>query len=465
MNPFTIEFSAATCGAGKSQWAVETMARVPGRYVYAVDRVEEFAARRKRILDAAPPGAQIEIITLSRADGDAVTRDFPFWIETLAAHPHAILMVTHEATKRVDHTPVERREYTLIVDEDLKLWSSGTIELPVSAPLMASLYDLDPIDDHFAQLTRKADGPSLRDVIADDLARPLTALHDRADRLGVIVNLTSWDDLTDRQRLTWFTVFDLQEFRHYERVVVLANAFTELLTYRLARTLAPTIQWQAIEIGRREEWKPRDLTIRYVAADHTISTTWLKSAEGQIALRAWGDWVRSTVDPTEHYWASNKAFASSLNLPGIGISPKIAGSNAFRSLTQSSIAYAAKASQVEARVFAALTGGAVTADDVRRDREFEDLIQIVFRSSLRVPGDDRPVTVNVYDTEQAEFLAAYFRSSGLPFRVTVEHHDLGIRRTPRTVGRPRGRVSGKAMTQAERAAAYRARKRADRKAA
>ena len=74
--------------------------------------------------------------------------------------------------------------------------------------------------------------------------------------------------------------------------------------------------------------------------------------------------------------------------------PKIAGSNKYRSLTQCSVLYSAKASDAENKVFAAMTGGLLDYEAVRRDREFEDLIQIVFRSSLRMPDDVRPVTAN-----------------------------------------------------------------------
>ncbi|REJ46832.1 MAG: hypothetical protein DWQ53_09740 [Microcystis flos-aquae DF17] len=454
-------YSSALCGAGKTQWAVVMMATTASRYIYAIDRVEEFDTRRQRILDAAPSGAKIEIINLSRQHGNHVSRDFPSFIETYSdrSYPHVVILVTHECLKRVDHALVKGNGWTLIVDEDLKPWSSGTIELPVSASLLSRIYDLEPIAESYSKLKLTADGPGLHDIMADDLARPLAALHDRVQRLGVAVNLTSWAELDERQRMTWFSVFDLRELRHYDAVYFLANSFERLLTYKLSRTLYPEIDWAPIEISRPEAWKARELTIKYAVADHVASTNWLDSTEGHAALRCWADWVKSSVTRELHYFTGNLAFLGVLRLPGRLIMPKVAGMNDLDHLTECSILYAAKASKAEAGVFAALTGGAITPADVQRDREYEDLVQIVFRSSLRVPSDDRPVTVRLYDKEQAQFLADFFASSGLPFRVKVEHEDIGIVRVRRQPGRP---VTGKAKSQAERAAAYRARKRADR---
>lgn len=85
-------------------------------------------------------------------------------------------------------------------------------------------------------------------------------------------------------------------------------------------------------------------------------------------------------------------------------------------------------------MFADLAGNQITREDVRRDREFEDLIQIVFRSSLRKPESTETVTLNVYDSEQAEFIRDYFEAACFPFAISLNHHDIGARKTVRKRG-------------------------------
>ena len=141
------------------------------------------------------------------------------------------------------------------------------------------------------------------------------------------------------------------------------------------------------------------------------------------------------------------------------VSPKIAGSNEYRFLTECSVLYSAKASDAENKVFAAMTCGLLDYEAVRRDHEFEDLIQIVFRSSLRMPDDVRPVTVTVYDKEQATFLADYFKSAGFPFRTSLWFIDLGLTYTKAKPG-PKPDPLKPPKSAAQRAADYRARKAA-----
>ena len=118
-----------------------------------------------------------------------------------------------------------------------------------------------------------------------------------------------------------------------------------------------------------------------------------------------------------------------------------------------------RASDAENKVFAAMTCGLLDHEAVRRDREYEDLIQIVFRSSLRMPDDVRPVTVTVYDKEQATFLADYFKAAGFPFRTSLDFIDLGLTHTKAKPG-PKPDPLKPPKSAAQRAADYRARKAA-----
>lgn len=95
---------------------------------------------------------------------------------------------------------------------------------------------------------------------------------------------------------------------------------------------------------------------------------------GVVARQRRGVPLRENATAEQHYCAANKR-RGDLKLPGEQVSPKIAGSNKYRFLTERSVLYSAKASDAENKVFAAMTGGLLNYEAVRRDREFEDLIQ------------------------------------------------------------------------------------------
>jgi len=368
-----------------------------------------------------------------------------------------VVIITHEAMKIVDHSVVEGLGWSIIVDEDPKIWCSASFDLGASSPFWLANYTLEPFAVGYSTIHAKADAPSWRALMADDLTRPMAAFHNRIKRAGAVVNLERWEELERRQRLTYYALWDVTELAVYDRAVILANSFDSLVTFRLIRSVHPKVNLQPMDIGSNHVWKRRGLTINYMAEDHVAGSTFFETTEaGRRAVDEWSAWVRKNVSEKDHYWAANKK-RGDLKLPGKQVSPKIAGSNEYRDMTQCSVLYSAKANGSEEAVFAAMTNGLIDRDAVRRDREFEDLIQIVFRSSLRMHDDTRPVTVTVYDKEQATFLKAYFDAAGFPFCTTLNFIDLGLTRQKQTPGRKPDPLKPP-KTAAQRAADYRARK-------
>lgn len=460
----TYYYSSAKCGSGKTFWALNRMALEPGRYVYAVDRVDEFDVRASRIREIAGSTLHFRcphVVTLASREGDIVGRDFPNALDEHANTRHVIIIITHEALKRVSHLNAEGGDWELIIDEDPKLWSGQRLKVGVSKPFWQANYNLTDDTPGCSRVTHKADAATFLSVMSDDLTKSVAALHDRIRKNKVVVNLDAakgWDGVGDKGELVFYMVWDITELAVYSRVTFLANAFDHLISYRLIRSEFPGITMEPIETGVGVVWQERDLTINFVAENHQAGSYFFEeTADGRKAVREWCAWVRRTTQHENAYWTSNK-LRGDLGLPGISISPKIAGSNALRDRTQCSVLYSAKASQSENEVFASLTNGEVGADEVRRDREFEDLVQIIFRSSLRMPNDPRPVIINVYDREQAEFLESYFTEAGFPFRIRLAFHDLGLKYERQRRG-PKVSPDKPPKTAAERSRACRARKR------
>lgn len=154
--------------------------------------------------------------------------------------------------KLVDHEAVQNQGWSIIIDEDPKIWSHASFDVCASKPFWSATYNLEPFMEGYSTITPKADAPTWREVMADDLTRPFAAFHARLNRGPVIVNLSSWDDLSQRKQLAYFSVWDVRELAVYDRVTFLANSFDKLITFRLIQALYPEIAMQAIQIGRQQ---------------------------------------------------------------------------------------------------------------------------------------------------------------------------------------------------------------------
>lgn len=156
-------------------------------------------------------------------------------------------------------------------------------------------------------------------------------------------------------------------------------------------------------------------------------------------------------------------------VPGCVLSPRQAGSNDWQHVHCVTSIYSSKPNGFERHLFETI---GVSADEVRRAREYEDLLQFVFRSSIRDPNSSETVEVRVYDIAQAEFLARFFADdpNGYVDVTVYPITDAGVL----TVQRPRsgrktrpGNLSadGRLLPKAVRQAAYRERLKAEKLAA
>jgi hypothetical protein len=115
--------------------------------------------------------------------------------------------------------------------------------------------------------------------------------------------------------------------------------------------------------------------------------------------------------------------------------------------SQGSFIYSAKPRPADARMFELLD---ITEEMVIRAREYEDLIQMFGRCSIRNPDDDREVTFRVFSREQATTIAEHYAQS--PHTFELRHVDLCL---PGQSGGEAGRptANGRTLTNQERAKA------------
>lgn len=101
-------------------------------------------------------------------------------------------------------------------------------------------------------------------------------------------------------------------------------------------------------------------------------------------------------------------------------------------MTDATMIYTAKPDAVERSIFADL---GIDPEVIREERELECIIQFAARLSVRDPASAEPLEINVYDIEQAEWLARYFSTSNY-LTIEVLPIDLGFMDYKRPRSRP-----------------------------
>ncbi|AXB77877.1 hypothetical protein [Novosphingobium sp. P6W] len=421
------------------------MGSAPGLYVYAVDRREVMATRSRLIAAAAarvgitPPIIRVIKSALDRFDEEGtltVRQDIARVPNELQFARHVVIIITHEALKSADWSSFAG--WHLVVDEIPNLWDHELRRTPAHAAHFQAHYGLERVvGTSFSIVSAKPNAPSLADYQNDATASTWANFHKRiTSGHGVYVNIHDWREMALRNATwSWYSVWDIHELASFSEVWIVGNAFEHSVTYGLITALFCTpanpehqVTFESLPTTvTAHEWAKRSVRIRYFAKDHNAgSFLWHDDASPyKDAQHRWADWIAANSDDDNHYWTANLRHVTAWKgkIPGQAISPKIAGSNEYRDLTTVSVCYSAKGNPAE---ISALKLFGITPAMVTRSREMEDLIQIVFRSSLRVADDTRPVDIRVYDLSQAEFLKSYFEVAGFPFEVDLEHVDIGL---------------------------------------
>jgi hypothetical protein len=453
-----INYSEDRCGAGKTRFACRMMAAQPGLWVYAIDRRDEVGARETVIREfAMEHGTQPVIrhafsqergmIRVHQAIADAA--------DGFRIYGHCILFVMHEGLKMSDLSAFTG--WRIVIDEIPNVWDSASVCTPSLHHQLQACYRLAEPKAGWSRVIVKPDAPSVSDLVRDDTMAPWALFHRRAKgRQGVYANLHDWADSVDGRQWQWYTLWNPLELEAFDDAWIIGNCFTQTVTFKLlSEFYGDRIEFVPFSIGAGATWERRKLTLRYFTSSHVAGSGFWSRAEGKECVRRWADWVRANSQDERHYWTANedqlKTFRYSL--PGDWCSPKIAGSNAFRDYHLCSILYTAKYNPKDD---AALVQFGITPDEIVRSREYEDLIQIAFRSSLRLPHSVEPVEIRLYDMTQAEFLRDYLLSAGFDLDVELIFEDIGINGIVRGTG---GRKSETAGLTEDELALYRERKK------
>jgi hypothetical protein len=207
---------------------------------------------------------------------------------------------------------------------------------------------------------------------------------------------------------------------------MLGNDLMKSVTARCWLEHWPEFSWTPLSSSSRA-FLPRTVTITYFAEEHRASRSLFGSKQGQENLKKVADWLSTRGIAEDLIWTCNNDDQPLLEtlMPGTWLRPKKAGSNSYSAYTNVAALYSAKPCDSLRAVMERLR---LKPDWHTETAEFETILQFVCRGSIRVPNDQRPFRIFVYDRHQAEYLHRYFSAyqCGSVYWASLEFENLGF---------------------------------------
>jgi len=418
----------------------------PARYLLAAPRtalLDEHADFLKEQVGERRIPIRIEVVHADQGMPD-VPRRIADACQRLSQDAHAILLVTHEALLSIDLSPFvgDESPWHARVDEIPDALASGTFKAPASAQYLGQVYNLaSTYAEGWWRATLKPDAPAPSALMADTHLRDLVAFDKRARSHqggGVLVNVGDWRDATLKGRtVQWYSAWTPAALKGFASVEIAgANFETSLCGLASQRLDGNRIAYveQRLGAGQRES-KPT-VVLRYFTHGHTGSTAWWADGPGKQHLNSVLRHLMTVYDLG--YYSGNecvrKYFECWLS-HAEAVRPKQAGTNGLIHHTTCALIYSAKAQTADEPIRTAL---GFTADEIKRARETEDVIQFAMRGAVRDPAFTGTYVVFLYDRVQADALGGYLQANGVTDDVRIEGvEEAGILDAQRPASRSR----------------------------
>ncbi|POR39868.1 hypothetical protein CRT23_27185 [Methylobacterium sp. V23] len=286
--------------------------------------------------------------------------------------------------------------------------------------------------------------------MADTHLRDLVAFDKRARAHqggGVLVNVGDWRDATLKGRtVQWYSAWTPAALDGFASVEMAgANFWKSLCGLASQRLDAGQIEYVEERLGAGQRQAHPAVVLRYFTHAHTGSTAWW--AHGSPGKQHLNSVLRHLLTMGDlGYYSGNECVTSYFEgwlRDAEAVRPKQAGTNGLIRHTSCAFIYSNKAQTADEPIRAAL---GFTADEIKRARETEDMIQFVMRGAVRDPAFTGTYTVYLYDRAQADVMGDYLRENGVTDDVRIEGiEEAGIL----DAERPASRREKKAALEAE----------------
>jgi hypothetical protein len=427
-----IHYLQAECGAGKTYQALADIAAHPGRYVFAVNKIDLIRERLQEFRQL--PGAERDAVYQLHSDypvlaGLSVGQQIQLFTSQIPPHARAVLLfVTHEGLRVADWAGY--RDWRLIIDEVPAAWGYLEKNFSQSAAFVRPLFRAEPYPrlPGYLRLSLTRQGRELRNGWAgDDIVQVIKGVLDACEKRSVVlIGARAWENL-GAGKFRAATLFEPEHLAAFRSVTILGNRFTASLLHRCWAKIGVEFEpvpltsgrAPAVPIGERLEviyFSRRDATFNY-----------FRSPENPLARVA--EWCRKRLGREDLYYTVNQEFLGSFLFPGQERLAVLAhGHNRLRHKRVGIFMAALKGKPQEYALIQEAFG--VSRAEFDRARECEALWQFVMRSNLRDYGGRAKVYMYVFSRAQAEFLRA---ATG----ALIRHEDIGLNDEVNRGGRPR----------------------------
>lgn len=412
-------------GGGKTIKLIEEMAISPGRYLFALSRIELINEKMVDLAAAAAlAGAKpiLKAIYHGKSGKTTVARAIEEAPSQYENDPHVVLFVAHEGMMAADLS--EFHGWRARIDENPNGVSSGAFEAPASSAVLADMFELTSHSTGWSILKVKENGPTRQSVHRDKLVQPLADMRKRAaSPQGVLVDVGDWEDLRDSgRRMNWFSAWSPLALEAFDNVVIAAAGYFHGIAYLVAGKLFPGRITYTTEIIAPPNRGHQIFKIHYFVAEHRGSTAYWEKDEGKGCLAAVS---RHLETVGLGYWSSNKSIDLAFHgrLQGVKVSPKIEGTNSLIAHRACAMIYSAKSVPDDDVL---IKGVGLTKEQIERARETEDIIQFVMRGAVRDPSYSGTYDVYLYDQHQAQALADYIEANQIGDVELIPVDEAGI---------------------------------------
>lgn len=427
-------FTSAECGAGKSTFARTSILETPGRYIYAVPRID-LMGEMVGEFSKARGGGHTPVIQAVHSVADTDAAPIGTSIATAMAQlgdiPHAVLFITHQALALVDWSRPElmAHRWYLVCDEVPDIWASGQFPLEASHERLRGLFKTEPlaladgtISPEWVKVTLTTEGHTIRQTRKDTLSKQLAALWGLMATNRTCVGKASFFDEAatgdERTTLLLGSTLNADLLAPFASRWFLAANFTSYLLYRLwTKQGATFIERHMPDDVRRTAALGQRVRIYYFS-ERNASDTFFR--DGGKPLTQVAEWLNANLTGAFFYCFNEKHH---IPLTGKGngfasrLTPKQAGTNDLLDYTCAVWLAAMVPGDDEVHVIG--TYG-ITKDEVVQDREREALYQFVMRSNLRVFDSTESVDIYVFSRDQAKSLREMLGGGD------IQHIDVGI---------------------------------------
>lgn len=425
--PVEVEVLTGPPGCGKSTELRAEAVRKKGLYLFFLPTIPLIREQAAALRQEAKWVEVYEVHSESPGRGavQRKLRDLRSKLEA-AGTEHAVILTTHEALMGGDFIGFE--SWHARIDEAPNAVKGGDLRVAKAIDYFKANYDLEPVEapKPMAVVVPKGPPPNPRDIEKEVLLTPLIDFTKRASTpSGVFVEAISWDGLTD---LKWWSIWTPTALRNFASIRIAGASYeTSLGAIVVERWFPHLVRLKPVPIAMTRCHTP-SVRIHYFTQGHKPSSTFWDSATGRLMLSHVADFLRASV-PELGFWSGNKEVLKYLHwrVGGQRVRPRVAGQNAWRTLTSCALIYTSGATPHD-RPFMEAVG--ITDDEVRHAREDEDFLQFAMRGAIRNKDFNGAYDIYVYEREQAQRLAARLEASSVGIVEIVPEPSAGIMDDP-----------------------------------